>query len=132
IAHGVQDAVYAWQTTIFLTNPAAVGSGAVSGSITFTAPNGTPFELAFVDEAGQQSSGAAIGFQIAGGQTKKYVSTGNVPLVSGFATVRTASGVVSGAALFTQFKNGILFAEAGVSASAKVLRQAVIVDTTGG
>src|SRR5262245_7793410 len=130
IAVGVQEGGIAWQTSIYITNPGAAGSPAVSGTVTLSGPNAVPLSLVFVNEAGGQVS-SPIPFQIPPGQTRKFVSVGDVPLTVGFATV-TANGVVSGNALFSQFRNGILFAEAGVPPAVAALRQAVIVDTTSG
>src|SRR5690242_7070877 len=63
-----------WKTTIVLTNPAAAGSPAVSGSVTLTKDDsnlsalGTAMNVNFIDEGGAAvGSGNTIPFQIAGG-----------------------------------------------------------------
>src|SRR5262245_49174462 len=62
-----------WKTTIFLTNPAAAGSAAVSGSVTLTKddanPNGlgTAMTVSFIDETGAPAGrGNTIPIQISG------------------------------------------------------------------
>src|SRR6185503_771344 len=92
VSNGVQSANAIWKTTILLTNPAS--SGSASGSVTFTKENavlsgaGTAFNLSFRDENGTPVSvGNTIPFQIAAGQSRKFVSDGSGPLESGFATV---------------------------------------------
>ena len=134
IADGVQGGGISWKTTIFLTNPAAAGSGAVSGSVVFTNANGLPLQISFVNESNQPvSSGNTVPFQIAGLQTRKFVSTaaGLLDNGVGFATV-TANGVVSGTAVFSLYGPGGLISEAGVPAVLTATRQAVVVDTTQG
>lgn len=136
VANGVLGGV-SYKTTIFLTNPAS--SGTASGAITFTQENatvsgaGTPFNISFVDENGQAVGGGnQIPFQISGGQTRKYVSTGAGAYAGGFATV-SSNVAVSGAAIFSSFNTaGALTAEAGVFAVTAVPRQAIYVDTFGG
>jgi hypothetical protein len=128
-----------WRTTIFLTNPAA--SGTASGTITFTKENsnlgsaGSIFnEIAFTDQAGAPAgSGGIITFSIPGGQTRKYVSSGQGAYLGGFATVTTTAGTVTGTAIFSRFDlaNNLL-AEAGVPSAGAIPNQAIFVDTTGG
>jgi len=130
-----------WKTTIFLTNPAAIGTATASGSITFWRDNpndptsaGTPYTISFVDETGAPASGggATIAFQIAGGQTKKFTSTGTGGYAGGFAVV-TANSVVSGTAVFSEFdQTGKLIGEAGVPSGTAVTKQAIFVDSIGG
>ncbi len=122
-----------WKTTIFITNPAATGASLASGSITFTKSDGTVFNVAFVDSNGAAAgSGNVIPFQLAGGQTRKYVSTASTGLNVGFATV-SSSAVVTGTAVFSQFGSaGNLISEAGVPSAGAVTRQAIFVDTLGG
>ena len=53
--------------------------------------------------------------------------------MSGFANVTTNSGTVSGTAIFSEFDTaGNLMCEAGVPSANPVLRQTILVDTTGG
>src|SRR5262245_65786166 len=68
-----------WKTTIFLTNPAAAGSAAVSGSVTLTRENsvlsglGTGMSVSFVDEGGAPvGSGNTIAFKFPGGVSRKF------------------------------------------------------------
>src|SRR5262245_42360615 len=87
-----------FKTTILLANPGGAGSPAVSGAITLTntGPNGGPLNVPFVNSAGAPvGSGNVIPFQLAGGQSLKYTSTGQGSGAQGFATV-TANGNVSG------------------------------------
>jgi hypothetical protein len=121
-----------WKTTIFISNPAAAGSPAVSGSVTLTTSQGGPLNIVFVDGEGNTvGAGNVIPFQVAGGQSRKFVSTGVTPLAVGFATV-TANGPVSGTAVFSRFVGGRLFGEAGVPAASALPRQAIFVDTESG
>jgi len=73
VANGVLGGTV-WKTTIFLINPAATGTATASGSVSFYRENatvsqaGSPFDISFVNEAGQPvGSGNTIPFQIAGG-----------------------------------------------------------------
>src|SRR6185436_7631988 len=107
-----------WKTTIFLTNPAASGGATASGSITFMRENADPaqagsaFAISFVDENGAAvGSGNTIPFQIAPGQTRKYISTGTGNYAGGFA-IATASATVSGTSIFSSFVGGKLTGEA--------------------
>jgi hypothetical protein len=132
VADGVQDAVVSWKTTIFITNPAAVGSSPATGMIRLTTSSGAPFNVGFVDATGAAvGSGNTVPFTVAGGETRKFVSTGSGTLGVGFATV-TADADVRGTALFSEFVNGSLFAEAGVPSANTVPRQVIFVDTTSG
>jgi hypothetical protein len=128
-----------WKTTILLSNPAA--SGTASGTVTLTkdlansAGAGSPFsDIVFVDQDGAPAgSGGIITFAIAGGQTRKYTSTGAGVYAGGFATVATSTGTVNGTAIFSQFDGGgRLIAEAGVPSASAVPNQAIFVDTLGG
>jgi hypothetical protein len=128
-----------WKTTIFLTNPSPTGTALASGSVTFTRDNpvlsgaGSALNLSFTDETGQPAgSGNTIPFQIAGGQTKKFTSSGAGAFAGGFATV-SANAAVSGTAIFSEFDTaGRLIGEAGVPAGNAVSSQAIFVDTQGG
>jgi len=129
-----------WKTSIFLTNPAAVGTATASGSITFyqdnstTASAGAAFSgISFVDETGASvGSGNTISFQIAGGQSKKFTSFATNTYAGGFAVV-TSNAPVTGTAIFSEFTlGGQLIGEAGVPAGSAVTRQIVFVDTNAG
>jgi hypothetical protein len=125
-----------WKTTLYLTNPAPPGAPPATGSVTFLRTQGgaaAPFNVAFVDAGGVPvGSGNTLSFQIAGGQIRKFVSTGTAPLATGFATV-TADSAVTGTAIFSLFAaNGRLVSEAGVPAAASLPRQAILVDTLAG
>ena len=134
VANGIQADGVSWKTSVFLHNPSTTATA--EGFVTFTASNGTPFQLAFVDELNQSvstgSSGNAIQFSLAPGATRKYISTGAGALLVGFATV-TSSAIINGTAIFSKFApNGALTSEAGVPASDTVARQSIIVDTVAG
>ncbi len=122
-----------WKTTIFITNPAAANANLSNVTITFTKSNGTAFNVAFVDAAGSPAgSGNTLSFQIAGGQSRKFVSTGaSASVETGFATV-SGTAAVAGTAVFSQFSGTRLLSEAGVPSSQALVRQAVFVDTLGG
>jgi hypothetical protein len=132
IASGIYSEGF-WQTTIFVTNANAIGSGAASGSITFTRDDGTPYNMTWVDERGQQvASGNVVPFQLSGGETRRFTSVADGPLSTGFATV-TATGAVTGTAVFTQFDSGgRMLGEAGVPAAIPLGKQAILVDTLNG
>src|SRR5438876_9756712 len=85
IADGMQSGGIAWFTAIAVTNPAQTGTA--TGTITFTQDNGTPFNLAFTDQSDRPvGSGSTIPFQLAGGQTRFFISTAEQTLTVGFAT----------------------------------------------
>jgi hypothetical protein len=125
-----------WKTTIFLTNPS---SGTATGSITFTQDNndpraaGAPWQITLADESGVTTTSNVFTFALLPGASRKYVSSATGGLVSGFASVTTNSGTVSGTAVFSEFDaTGNLMAEAGVPSANSVLRQTILVDTIGG
>jgi hypothetical protein len=129
-----------WKTTIFLTNPAATGSPAVSGSVTLTRENGTPSGLGtamsvnFVDQNGAPvGSGNTIPFQIPGGASVKFVSTGTGEFQGGFATVNS-TGPISGTAVFSLYNTAgtQLIAEAGVPSAVITAKQSIFVDIGNG
>src|SRR5436309_3862554 len=137
--HIVNGAVgpYILKTTILLTNPASAGTA--SGTIRFTRDNsnlglaGSPFLITLTDESGTTATANSFTFSLAPGATRKLVSNGVGASVSGFATVSTSAGTVSGTAIFSQFDSaGNLVAEAGVPSANAVPRQAIFVDTVGG
>jgi hypothetical protein len=138
VANGVLGGTV-WKTTIFLTNPNPVNTTPASGSVAFykddplTTASGTSFNISFVDENGQPvGSGNTIPFQLSGGQSRKFTSTGTGPYGGGFATV-TATVALGGTAIFSQFDlGGRLIAEAGVPSTIASEDQAIFVDTLGG
>src|SRR5215471_8533327 len=60
-----------WGSIIAVSNPAAVGSAAVNGTVTLTKPDGTTLNLQFYDENGAPIPNA---FALGGGQTKLFES----------------------------------------------------------
>ena len=96
VADGVQAGGTVWVTAIGITNP-SLGSAAVNGSITFTQDNGSGMNVTVVNEQGQLvGSGSSIPFQVGGGQTRFFSTTGIGSLNQGYAIV-TANGAVTGA-----------------------------------
>ncbi len=125
-----------WKTTIFLTNPS---SAPTTGAITFTQDNTNPlgagslWQLTLADETGVSTTSNVFTFTLAAGASRKYVSSAKGSFVSGIATVTTISGTVSGTAIFSEFDPaGNLMDEASVPSAEAVLRQKILVDTTGG
>jgi hypothetical protein len=125
-----------WKTTIFVANSA---SATATGAITFTQDNndplgaGSPWQITLTDETGSATTSSVFTFSLPPGAVRKYVSSATGTLNSGFATVTTNSGTVSGTAIFSEFDTaGNLICEAGVPAAVPVLRQTIMVDTTGG
>ena len=122
-----------WTTTIFISNASAPGTAA-SGAITFTTSDGSAFNANWIDESGNLAGGGGntIGFQLASGESRKFLSIADIPLTTGYATV-TANASVLGSAMFSQADAvGKMRAEAGVPMAIPLGRQAVFVDTTGG
>src|SRR5437762_13029481 len=79
-----------WRTTIFLSN--ATGSPA-SGTITFSREDGSPFSSTWVDEAGTPVNNAnVIAFTLGPSASRKFISAGDIPLATGFATITSNSG----------------------------------------
>ncbi len=126
---GVQQAAsVGWLTGIAVTNPAAPGTPAASGTLTLTNDNGTPLNLPLQDENGNPTPNT---FQLSGGQTKIFVSpqansNGLMPFSSGFATL-TSNLPVSGASVFIEFGLNGPIGTAGVPASTPLMRQAIVV-----
>lgn len=115
-------------TTIFVTNP-AVGTTA-NIQIDFTASDGTPMAVAFRDSSNQLFSGS-LSFQLAAGQSRKFVSTAAGATVTGFAKV-SSDVPVKGTAVFSLFSGSpataALLGEAGVGAATPATVQAIFVD----
>jgi hypothetical protein len=117
-----------WGTAIAITNAAALGTPAASGTITLTKDGGTPMNITLFDE---NNAPAGNTFQLAGGQTKFFVSPqlngDNIqPFNSGFATV-TSNLPVTGGLIFFEGNSEGTFATAAVPASAALTRQATLV-----
>ena len=125
-----------WVTAVAVSNPAAPGTAAVSGSVTFTKDDGTAWNLALTNSSLQPVSvvNGSVSFQIAGGQTRVFISTGFSPgITTGYATVTSTATVVTGA-IFSEFSAvgaGSIIAEAGVAQSAAVTQQAAIANQIG-
>ena len=125
-----------WKTTIFLTNPS---SATATGAITFTQDNNNPlaagasWQITLADETKVATTSNVFTFTLGPGASRRYVSSAAGTFVSGFATVATISGTVSGTAIFSEFDGaGNLMDEAAVPSAQPVLRQRILVDTTGG
>ena len=125
-----------WKTTIFLTNPS---SATATGAITFTQDNNAPlaagssWPITLADETGFTTTSSVFTFTLPPGASRKYVSSATGGFTSGFASVTTNSGTVSGTAIFSEFDTaGNLIGEAGVPSATPVLRQTILVDTIGG
>jgi len=120
-----------WRTTIFLSN--ATGSPA-AGTITFAQDDGTPFSSTWLDETGNTVNRVnVIAFTLGPSESRKFISVGDVPIATGFATVNSGSGGVLGAAMFTELDAfGNMIAEAGVPMAIPLGKQAIFVDTTNG
>jgi hypothetical protein len=125
-----------WKTTILLANPS---SATATGAITFTQNNNDPlaagssWQITMADDTGLATTSSIFTFTLPPGGARKYVSSATGDFVSGFASVTTNSGTVSGTAIFSEFDTaGNLMGEAGVPSANPVLRQAIQVDTTGG
>ena len=88
-----------WRTTVFLSNASA---GAASGTITFTANDGSPFFTNWLDENGTNLTGGnnVISFTLGSGESRKFVSVDDHPLVAGYAMV-SANASVLGTAMFS-------------------------------
>src|SRR5262249_49971783 len=92
-----------------------------------------PWQITLADETGIATTSTVFTFALPPGAVRKLVSNATGVFMSGFATVTTNSGTVSGTAIFSEFDgNGNLMCEAGVPAAVPVLRQTILVDTTGG
>ena len=127
IANGFVTNGTIWVTAIAITNTAASGTATASGTITLTQDNGTPWSVAFNDEQNRPvANGSSVPFQVAGGQTRLFVSTGVAPLNTGFASV-TSNLPVAAATVFFEFSDfgNARIAEAGVPASAALARQTI-------
>ena len=123
-----------FKTTIFVVNSASSGSSNVT--MTFTTSTGDPFNVSFVDSDDQPvGSGNVVTIAgLAGGQSRKLISTAATPLTVGFATVTADASIVANA-VFSQFSGtpaqGTLLSEAAVTSASAVSNQAIFVDESG-
>jgi hypothetical protein len=120
-----------WRTTVFLSNASATPA---AGTITFIANDGSAFFTNWLDENGTNVTNGnnVISFSLASGESRKFVSVDDHPLVAGYAMV-SANASVLGAAMFSLLDGaGNILAEAGVPMAIPLGKQAVFVDTTNG
>ncbi len=121
----------AWITAVAVTNPAGPNTPVVNGSVSFTKDDGTPFNLFLTDTTLKPVTvtNGSVAFQIGGGQTVVYLSTGFSPgITTGYATVTSSATVVAGA-IFTEINTtgtGSIVGEAGVAAASLLAQQATI------
>jgi hypothetical protein len=121
-----------WRTTIFISN--ATAAGGATGRISFATSAAAPFNANWVDEVGSNVSGGGnvINFQLGPGESRKYVTVGDMPLTVGYAMV-TANASVLGAGMYSLLDAaGNIVTEAGVPMAIPLGKQAVFVDTTAG
>jgi len=123
-----------WGSVIGVSNLAALGTPAASGTITLTKDNGTPLNVALTDPLTGTVGNA---FQLAGGQTKLFFSTSILnsplqPLNVGFVTV-TSNLPVAAAVIFINYSpylnsslSGPAIAQATVLAATPLTRQAMV------
>jgi hypothetical protein len=120
-----------WRTTIFLSNATA---SPASATVTFIGNDGNAFFNNFLDEGGNNVTNGNNQFSVtfAPGESHRYVSVDDHPLVVGYAMV-SANASVLGAAMFSLLDGGgNILAEAGVPMAIPLGKQAVFVDTTNG
>ncbi len=117
-------------TTIFLSNATATGGG--RATIIFTKSDGTPFRSDWVGKNVTEGTNAIV-VELASGESRKFVSVGDVPLTTGYATVISNSSAILGTAMFSQFDaGGNVLGEAAIPMAIPLARQALFVDTTNG
>jgi hypothetical protein len=122
-----------WQTTIMLSNTMATGTGVAT--ITFTKSDGTPFMANWIDEMGNNvtAGGNTITASLRAGESRKFMTIGDIELTTGYATVVSNSSAMLGNAMFTQYDEvGNRLGEAGVPMAIPLGKQALFVDTTSG
>jgi len=122
-----------WTTTIFVSNTMTKSTG--TATIVLTKSDGAALMSNWFDEMGKNvtNGGNAIAVQLAPGESRKFVSAGDIPLTTGFATVFANSSAVLSNAMFSQFDGaGNIVAEAGVPMAIPLVKQALFVDTTNG
>jgi len=144
VADGNQSGGFVWGTIFVITNPAALGTAAASGTLTLTKDDGTPWPKTLVDVNGTSVGFAStFSFQLAGGQTKILLTLGaaspdnySIPLAAGFATV-TSNLPLAGGLVFDERGpigtpcNGCQqsigrIAEAGVSPATPLMAQTTV------
>ncbi|HYR83019.1 MAG TPA: hypothetical protein VE422_02960 [Terriglobia bacterium] len=120
-----------WKTTIFLSNGR---TDTASGTVAFTKSDGTSFNSTWLDDSGNPiSNGNIIAFQLGPSESRRFTSVTDIPLTTGFATVTSNSLAVLGSEVFSNLDSaGNLIAEAGVSMSIPIGKQAIFIDTTNG
>jgi hypothetical protein len=128
----------AWKTHIVVANGAAAGTGAASGTITFTQDNGTPMNISsfFIDVNNQVPAGTGntILFSLSGGETRYFImpDAPNVPLLSGYAKITSSLPLVVGGAFEeVDADTGNSLAMGGMTAAVPLARQAAIAIKTG-
>ncbi len=122
-----------FKTTLFITNPSASSTPA-TGTITFgdfADFGGIPLVPRLLDNLDQQFATGTIDFQLAGGESRRLVSTSDSSNIGiGFATV--ASDIpVTGSAIVSQFSGSSVVAEASFPPSSTDRSQAIFVDEEG-
>jgi hypothetical protein len=116
-----------WGTVIAITNPAAIGTPAATGSITLMKEDGTPMDLGFTDDTGNPVPNT---FELGGGQVKFFSSANNsaktqLPLSVGFVTI-TSNLPITGTSVFQEFNSNGVFAFAGVPSATPLTRQTIV------
>jgi hypothetical protein len=116
-----------WGSAIAVSNPAAAGTAAASGTITVTKFDGTPLNITFADDSLAPTTNT---FQLAGGQTKIFYSptlSGNLqPFVNGFATVTSNLPVAAGLVFIEGSASFSVISQAGVPGVTPLTRQAAV------
>jgi hypothetical protein len=132
---GSQGGGTGWGTVIAITNPAAIGTAAATGSIALMKEDGTPMNLVLTDDKGNPVPST---FQLGGGQIKFFSSPNNssstqLPINVGYVTV-TSNLPITGTSVFQEFNSNGVFAFAGVPAATPLTRQtiAAIITPPGG
>ncbi len=128
----------AWKSHIVVANGAAAGTGATTGTITFTQDDGTPMNIAiYLYDANTllpAGSGNTIAFSLSGGETRYFIMANapNIPLLSGYAKIASALPLIVGET-FEQddAATGDALAIGGVAAAAPLVRQAATAIKTG-
>jgi hypothetical protein len=110
-----QVAVGGGYTTVFrLINHGAQSTG---GTLTLTAQDGSPFNVASPDAPGAPAAAASFAFVIPGGGTQTITvvaPNAGDPVTSGWAHVDSDNGNLSGEAIFEASQGGVLTSVAGV------------------
>ena len=112
-------AAVTWKTTFYVTNTALANSSNSNVTITFTTSQGAPYDISFTG-TGFTSTSNTVSLTIAGGQSRKFVSSGAGALSIGYATMSATSADVTGTAIFSEFgASGALISEASVPAAVR-------------